>query len=232
MPYRFSGSGGAQSFSDPLTAADANGFLDGTKWIFAITPPAPTSNSINAPTYSIGVSSKDAVKALQWSYVGVANPAVDCRGFLIPVTTYSTLWGKIQFVQLTNVQTVSNNGLLRAGGAVLANPAIAGYTAYVFMVESDAHAWKLIRSSIDVPATLASGGATADGDIFRVSGDPSVPGQVTITVQKNGVVLTQYVDTNAARLTVGSPMATCWLNTRGVSDPKSEWRNFSCGAGL
>ncbi len=83
-----------------------------------------------------------------------------------------------------------------------------------------------------VQTTLATGATNSisDGDIFRLSADLSVNGQVTLTAKRNGTTITTFVDTTN-RLLLGSPGLGCQA-TRGSTDPKNDWRTFSCGIGL
>lgn len=236
------GQGGfPSSFSDSLMAADPNnpngGSLDGSKWIFGNSELTSTNTPTDVAGYQIALSSKDSVNALLWNIGGAQNPQASCQGHLTPFLIIPATYGKIQYIQATMVQStgIAGQGTLQAGLAVLSVPVsnIAAIFGYTFTVNTDDHSWRLYRQGSGA-GLLTSGGAstTADGDIFRMWADPvTVPGQVTVTVLKNAVQLTQYVDTSGFRLLIGSPVMCCTGTTKGSGSPKSDWRNMSCGIG-
>ena len=234
--YQGGGAGVVTSYSDPLTVADPlnsnGGKLDGTKWWFGCAVPVTNNTPLDTPTYSIAASSKDSQNALLWGLAGATNPQEQAKAYLLPIATYLSCYGLTQFSQCTLVQVVNANGIITAGVTVMCVPANGQYFAYIFCVYSVDHSWFLIRYGL-TPATLQTGAAnsTSDGDILRLSADISVPGQVTLTVKKNGNVLTTYVDNSGSRLLIGSPGLGA-LPTQGSSTPKSDWRTFSCGIGL
>ena len=226
------------SFSDTLQVSDPNnpdsGSLDGSKWIFATDRPANNSSPLNVAGYIISVSSKDSINCLQWQLIGAANPAVSAYAVILPIITYQGLYGLTQFAQCINIQTVNANGEGVYGVCVLANPITrSGLSAYFLGVYTTNHNWFLNRLSAGTDVILANGSTNSivDGDILRLSADMSVVGQVTLTAKKNGSILTTFVDTTN-RLTLGSPGLCAKQTTQGASAPKSEWRTFSCGAGL
>ena len=236
----YQGQGGGSSvitsFSDSLQTQDANnpntGKLDGSKWFFGCAYPNSSNTPLNTPSYSIGLSTKDNANALLWSNPSAQNPAVLSRAWLIPITCYLGCYGLTQFSQGTLVQTTLANGESIAGVSVMNCPANGLYWAYLFGAYTTNKNWYLLRFGRN-DATLATGATNSisDGDIFRLSADLSINGQVTLTVKRNGSVLTTYVDNTSNRLLIGSPGLGA-LPTQGSTTPKSDWRTFSCGIGL
>ena len=110
-------------------------------------------------------------------------------------------------------------------------PANGLYWGYLFGAYTTNKNWYLLRFGRN-DATLATGATSSisDGDIFRLSADLSVNGQVTLIAKQNGTTVTTFVDTTN-RLLLGSPGLGCQA-TRGSTDPKNDWRTFSCGIGL
>lgn len=224
------------SIIDPLNIVDINNSNGlGYKWIQGNKPPGGAINfPVDTMTASIIASTKpgDGQLCLSWKISGAVNPQTDWRGFALPLNIYTICLGQTQYIQCTNIYTIgtAGQGTIVAGLAVQFYAAAQKVNAYVFNINSDNHNWLLIRYNDDVAVTLASGGPTADGDIFRMTSQV-FPSQNIITVNKNNSILTSYTDTSVSRLNYGSPSLWAY-GFSGNGSPKHEWRTFSAGIGL
>src|SRR5207244_5580448 len=215
--YQGSGAGLITSFSADLKTTDSQNpnvlNLPGKDWIFAVCSTKTTQNPICLPGYLIGTSSIDGQNCLAWQPRGPSNPQQNLPGYLIPVITFQSLYGQSQFSQATMVQVASTgSSRLSCGLGVMLVPANDGdLLGYEFYNDTDATtSWWLDRREVNsVHLAIGGAGSISNGDIFSLSADLSVGGEVTLKVLRNRNLLTQYTDNSASRIVIGSPELIC-----------------------
>lgn len=229
MPVEIQSPSGQQavnSFSDTLQTSDPNsGSAIGQKWIQGILSSSPVVEPVGGVSASIGNSSQDGAGAFLFNVIG--STTTFWNSYFLPIPTLVTVFGKTQFSQVT---------MVKAGSGVRAGPGVCvyyadsgGITCYGFNNFNNT-SWQLIRWNAGTGTVLTSGTTgLANGDIYRLSADLSVGGQVGLTVLKNGISFTTFTDSSASRITIGSPGLVC---TGGIgSGTDQDFRTFSCGIG-
>jgi len=249
MPgYRGLG-GNLSFFQDSLQAPGKPlpALMNQLDWIYASQIFANSSvNGCSQCFGQIANSVLDSQPCLAWTVSGATGNASGPSAFFIPRRVIDTTFLARHFIQATMVScSIGTGGGINCGLAVAAllnadysaSPGgVSDCSCYRFIVFASDKSFQFTRFNGSAGfSVLASGGAgsVANGDTFRMSWDPSVPGQVTVTVLRNGNAFQQFVDTSGSRLLQGNPVlyaGGALFPTTGT--PISEWRNMSCGVGL
>jgi hypothetical protein len=139
--------------------------------------------------------------------------------------TYSYVSVRNQFAQVTFVSNVGNANL----GLILycIQNSVAMYEMDLTIPPTQA---TLIRRSAGGNTVLIAPSAAtafANGDIMRLEGVITTPGQTTLTMKKNGVSIGSVVDNSAQRYNVGMP--GLYFGGTDPAGPQMIIRDFSCG---
>lgn len=165
------------------------------------------------PTYSIAMGIIPRVllgsqkyytfpqKFVQWTFNAVAAGVIPGVGFV-------------------NFECNSGTGVAGNNGA-MAND---GYVMRIDLGTTERH------NSGAGPTNLHAAVTQTQGDVFRLSQDSSVAGQVTITLTRNGTVQYSVID-NAANRTNGNAFPVIYCAASSLAG-LVELKNFSTGIGL
>jgi len=224
-------------FSDPFNVQDPLSTITGVgrNWNWAIKSFSPYNSGDHAMgTPLIQNSSFDGATALTWKSQ-LAGAAAVWRSAMWPNKNgfYQNVYGKTQFVQATILKVTGNwNFSLMCNYYAGESNGLTGYHAALNGI-GGAVGWQIRRSNIDVYTTLSANLAfSIPGNVVvRMSTDQSISGQVTVTLNIGGTIVSQVVDTSTNILTIGSP-AIAILVPDNLGTGALEIRNFSCGTGV
>jgi hypothetical protein len=226
------------SFSDSGGSQSSGGAL-GQNWFAGISYYTPFSTPIGLSILSRGNAIVDGLPAIIGTPGGSASPNTVYDSIGVPIPIFSSVWGKSQFVQFTFIEYsgVTNNTFF--GGFLFYQPSavLNGYRMSanlhvansITIVKFAPNGTNGIGSNLTSSVLINNAGlggisSFSNGDIIRLSGDTSVPGQITVSLRVNGVLKGSAVD--GSPLVGGLPAYYVEMGTGQVSI-----RTFSAGLG-
>lgn len=217
------------SFSDTFNRTSGNVGNNWDRQVY-LTTPHPDPDCLGE--YVIGAGGVGQVLIVQ--SFGNNNPLTNYPTAIFTRVTRNGTFGKTpQFVQATFLQEAGNNHL--GGLAVMVND--DAQTMYGLWIDGGAGPNNLsvqrIIGGANTDITGVAPVAVVNNDVLRMSATVNA-GNVTIIISRNGTVIYNVVDSNAARITTGFTGGFYWLRmpiTGGVGQ-QTQWRNFSCGLGI